>query len=149
LVLSWFLSYKIYVKGWKGIAKPLISLPDSVAPEKGAGGKPGEIGGQLQVSADLASYAQRLPKPLAVFSYNDCVAADIIDACDDAGLLVPEAVAVLGVDNDALICECIPVPLSSVCHDLEGMAYRAAALLDHAGGLDDIGQVLHNLCGTG
>jgi LacI family transcriptional regulator len=73
---------------------------------------------------------KRLPKPLAVFGYNDCVAADIIDACDDAGLLVPEAVAVLGVDNDALICECIPVPLSSVCHDLEGMAYQAAALLD-------------------
>lgn len=73
---------------------------------------------------------KRLPKPLAVFGYNDCVAAEIIDACDDAGLLVPEAVAVLGVDNDALICECIPVPLSSVCHDLEGMAYQAAALLD-------------------
>ena len=73
---------------------------------------------------------KRLPKPLAVFSYNDCVAADIIDACHNAGLLVPEAVAVLGVDNDALICESIPVPLSSVCHDLEGMAYEAAALLD-------------------
>jgi len=73
---------------------------------------------------------KRLPKPLAVFGYNDCVAADLIDACADAGLLVPEAVAVLGVDNDALICECIPVPLSSVCHDLEGMAYQAAAMLD-------------------
>ena len=36
----------------------------------------------------------------------------------------------LGIDNDALICESIPVPLSSVCHDLEGMAYQAAALLD-------------------
>ena len=73
---------------------------------------------------------ERLPKQLAVFGYNDCVAADLIDACDDAGLLVPEAVAVLGVDNDTLICESIPVPLSSVCHDLEGMAYQAAALLD-------------------
>jgi LacI family transcriptional regulator len=69
-------------------------------------------------------------KPLAVFGYNDCVAADIIDACDDAGLLVPEAVAVLGVDNDSLICETIPIQLSSVCHDLEGMAYQAASLLD-------------------
>lgn len=78
----------------------------------------------------LVRELKRLPKPLAVLGYNDCVAADIIDACDDAGLLVPEAVAVLGVDNDALICECIPVPLSSVCHDLEGMAYQAAALLD-------------------
>ncbi len=71
-----------------------------------------------------------LPNPLAVFAYNDCVAADVIDACDDAGLLVPEAVAVLGVDNDTLLCECVRVPLSSVCHDLEGMAYQAAALLD-------------------
>src|SRR5262249_55442140 len=73
---------------------------------------------------------RRLPKPLAVFAYNDCVAADIIDACDNSGLLVPEAVAVLGVDNDTMLCECLRVPLSSVCHDLEGMAYQAAALLD-------------------
>ena len=71
-----------------------------------------------------------LPNPLAVFAYNDCVAADVIDACDDAELLVPEAVAVMGVDNDAILCECVRVPLSSVCHDLEGMAYAAAALLD-------------------
>lgn len=70
------------------------------------------------------------PNPLAVFAYNDCVAADVIDACDDAGLLVPEAVAVLGVDNDTLLCECVRVPLSSVCHDLEGLAYAAAGLLD-------------------
>ena len=78
----------------------------------------------------LTRELKRLPKPLAVFCYNDCVAADIIDACDDAGLLVPEAVAVLGVDNDSVLCECVRVPLSSVCHDLEGLAYQAAALLD-------------------
>jgi LacI family transcriptional regulator len=73
---------------------------------------------------------RRLPKPLAAFGYNDCVAADLIDACDNAGLLVPEAVAVMGVDNDAMLCECLRVPLSSVCHDLEGMAYQAAVVLD-------------------
>lgn len=72
----------------------------------------------------------RLPKPLAAFGYNDCVAADLIDACNTAGLLVPEAVAVMGVDNDMMLCECLRVPLSSVCHDLEGMAYKSAALLD-------------------
>ena len=42
----------------------------------------------------------------------------------------PEQVAVLGVDNDPVICDCVQVPLSSVRHDLEGMAYEAAALLD-------------------
>lgn len=78
----------------------------------------------------LVRELRSLRKPLAVFAYNDCVAADIIDACEDAGLLVPEAVAVLGVDNDTILCESLRVPLSSVCHDLEGMAYKAAALLD-------------------
>ena len=78
----------------------------------------------------LVQELRRLPKPLATFGYNDCVAADIIDACDDAGLLVPEAVAVIGVDNDPMLCECLRVPLSSVCHDLEGMAYKAAVLLN-------------------
>jgi LacI family transcriptional regulator len=78
----------------------------------------------------LIQELRRLPKPLAVLGYNDCVAADIIDACDNAGLLVPEAVAVMGVDNDTMLCDCLRVPLSSVCHDLEEMAYQAAVLLD-------------------
>lgn len=78
----------------------------------------------------LTRELQRLPKPLAVFGYNDCVAADVIAACDDAGLFVPESVAVLGVDNDTILCECVRVPLSSVCHDLEGMAYKACSILD-------------------
>jgi LacI family transcriptional regulator len=60
----------------------------------------------------LNSELRRLPKPLAVFCYNDCIAADIIDACEDASLPVPEAVAVMGVDNDAMLCECISVPVS-------------------------------------
>src|SRR4029077_2886997 len=60
----------------------------------------------------------------------DCVAADIVDACIEAELQIPEQVAVLGVDNDPVICDCVQVPLSSVRHDLEGMAYEAAALLD-------------------
>jgi DNA-binding LacI/PurR family transcriptional regulator len=34
------------------------------------------------------------------------------------------------VDNDPVLCDCAEVPLSSVRHDLEGMAYEAAALLD-------------------
>jgi LacI family transcriptional regulator len=72
----------------------------------------------------------KLPRPAAVFCYNDCVAADLVDACRDARLLVPEQIAVLGVDNDPDICDCAPVPLSSVIHDLEGMAYRGATLLD-------------------
>ena len=68
--------------------------------------------------------------PVGIFCYNDCVAADIVDACIEAELHIPDQVAVLGVDNDPVICDCVQVPLSSVRHDLEGMAYEAAALLD-------------------
>lgn len=78
----------------------------------------------------VSSELMRLPKPLAVFCYNDCVAADIIAACDQNGLRVPDEVAVLGVDNDTMLCESFHTPLSSVRHDLAGMAYEAAALLD-------------------
>jgi LacI family transcriptional regulator len=68
--------------------------------------------------------------PLGIFCYNDCVAADIVDACIESEIQIPDQVAVLGVDNDPVICDCVQVPLSSVRHDLEGMAYEAAALLD-------------------
>src|ERR1700758_1479164 len=71
-----------------------------------------------------------LDHPLGIFCYNDCVAADIVDACMEAGIQIPDQVAVLGVDNDPVICDCVQVPLSSVRHDLEGMAYEAATLLD-------------------
>jgi DNA-binding LacI/PurR family transcriptional regulator len=55
---------------------------------------------------------------------------DIVDARIEAEIQIPDQVAVLGVDNDPVICDCVQVPLSSVQHDLEGMAYEAAALLD-------------------
>jgi LacI family transcriptional regulator len=71
-----------------------------------------------------------MPHPLEIFCYNGCVVPDIVDACIEAGIQIPDEVAVLGVDNDPVICDCVQVPLSSVRHDLEGMAYEAAALLD-------------------
>lgn len=71
----------------------------------------------------------RLPKPLAVFAYNDYQASHIINACLHARLAIPEEVAVVGVDNDELVCDCLPVPLSSVKHDLETRGYLGAKLL--------------------
>ncbi len=72
----------------------------------------------------------QVPHPLGVFAYNDHVAATVIDVCLDAGLRVPEEIAVVGVDNDDLVCECLSVPLTSVHHDLERLGYEGAALLD-------------------
>jgi LacI family transcriptional regulator len=69
-------------------------------------------------------------KPTAVFCFRDADAANVLDACADAGLAVPEEIAILGADNNRLICESVRVPLSSVNHDLDGLGYAGAALLD-------------------
>lgn len=71
----------------------------------------------------------RAPKPLGVFAYNDADAARVLNACFTAGLDVPEAVSILGVDDDRLIAENQVVPLSSIRHDLERIGYEGAALL--------------------
>jgi len=71
-----------------------------------------------------------LPKPLAVMSDYDDHAIDVIDACVDGGIAVPEQVAVLGVNNDPLQCELAQVPLSSIDNNEEGQGYQAAELLD-------------------
>lgn len=78
----------------------------------------------------LIAELNALPKPLAIFAFNDCAACEVLNACEEAGIPVPESVAVLGVDNDLLFCEMPGIQLSSICHDLEGIAYEACALLE-------------------
>lgn len=72
----------------------------------------------------------KLPRATAVFAANDCVAAEITDACHELSIAVPDEIAVLGVGNDERLCEAASVPISSVALDLEEMAYRAAEALD-------------------
>lgn len=54
----------------------------------------------------------------------------MLAACQLAGLAVPEQVAVLGVDNDEVICELSDPPLSSIEPDTHRIGYEGAALLD-------------------
>jgi LacI family transcriptional regulator len=79
---------------------------------------------------NLVAGLQKLPRPAAIFASNDCVAADLIDACRDAGFAVPDEIAVIGAGNDEALCETVSVPLSSVELDVEAMAYQAAMTLD-------------------
>lgn len=71
----------------------------------------------------------KLPKPLGVAASSDRAAVRVLRACSDAGLKVPEEVAVLGCHNESVICECAPVPLSSVDDDLGQIGYVGAKLL--------------------
>ena len=61
---------------------------------------------------------------------NDDRGRDVLEACRAANLSVPEEVAVIGVDNDSLLCELADPPLSSVVLNAEHGGFEAAALLD-------------------
>ncbi len=78
----------------------------------------------------LVGYLEAARKPLAVMAQNDDSAIMVLYACIDAGIPVPEEVAVLGADNNPLICDFAPIPLSSVDCDLHTLGYNAGRMLD-------------------
>jgi LacI family transcriptional regulator len=78
----------------------------------------------------LIGRLKNMPRPLALFALDDQAAVDVIDACIEAHLRIPEDIAVLGVGNLEIVCECSHVPISSVEFDFEQVGYRAAELLD-------------------
>ena len=78
----------------------------------------------------VAQWLEKLPKPVGIFACNDDRGQHILEACKIAGLRVPEDVAVVGVDNDAVICELCDPPLTSISLDTEKAGYRVAEMLD-------------------
>lgn len=68
--------------------------------------------------------------PTAVFTTQDDVAVQVLDACRRSGCRVPEDVAVLGVDNDEFLCALSTPPLSSIAVNSPQVGYHAAKLLD-------------------
>jgi LacI family transcriptional regulator len=78
---------------------------------------------------EMAKWLRSLDKPVALLAGNDPRAREVLDACRLAGLHVPEEIAVLGVNDDELICEMANPPLSSVIHNARRIGYEAAAML--------------------
>jgi LacI family transcriptional regulator len=78
----------------------------------------------------LESWLVSLPKPVGVMACNDMLGFQVLDGGRSAGLKVPEDVAVIGVDDDTLLCGLCDSPLSSVIPNAEYLGYEAAALLD-------------------
>lgn len=71
-----------------------------------------------------------LPKPIGIFAAYDQLGRIIIDSCHRLGFMVPEEIAVIGVDNDPLICELCSPPLTSIIPDTNATGYLAATLLE-------------------
>lgn len=94
----------------------------------------GQLWSKSKTRADnqalLAEWLKSLPKPLAVMACNDDRGQDITEACKIAGLRIPYDVAVLGVDNDDMVCGLTNPPLSSIAVNSERAGYEAAEMLD-------------------
>lgn len=78
----------------------------------------------------LARKLKSLPKPVAIFAEIDDYAIEVIGAAVEAGLAIPDEVAVLGVGNDELRCPFAEVPLSSVNDNACGIGQQACLLLE-------------------
>lgn len=79
--------------------------------------------------AGLGKWLLSLPKPIAILACNDIRGQQVINACREKGISVPEEVAVLGVDNDEVICRLCRPTLSSIEPDGEQIGATAAACI--------------------
>jgi LacI family transcriptional regulator len=83
-----------------------------------------------QYEGELRAWLIGLPKPVGIMACNDIRGRQVLSACRAAGLKVPDDVAVVGVDNDEVLCELADPPLSSVVPATDRIGYEAAALLE-------------------
>jgi len=85
---------------------------------------------RLDSKGRLRRWLAGLRRPVAIFACNDTAGLKLASLCRDLGIPVPDSVAILGVDNEDILCEMTFPSLSSIELDCEAIGYRAAALLD-------------------
>jgi LacI family transcriptional regulator len=74
----------------------------------------------------VRDWLQSLEKPVGIMACNDVRGRQLLDACMLSGLKVPEEIAVIGADDDELLCDLADPPLSSVAFNAEQGGYLAA-----------------------
>lgn len=84
----------------------------------------------LGTNSLIANWVRRQPRPLALFACNDIRAQQVLNACREHGIKVPEEVAVIGVDNDDVLCNLCEPPLTSIEPNAERIGFEAAELLE-------------------
>ena len=77
----------------------------------------------------VEEWLKKLPKPIALFCCDDERAIFLSETCKIAGISIPEEIALLGVDNDDLLCNISDPPISSIELDVEGGGYAIGELL--------------------
>jgi LacI family transcriptional regulator len=78
----------------------------------------------------LVAWLKDLPKPVGIFAANDQLGVRLLEACQRAGIGVPEEVAVVGAENEETLCTFATPPLTSVRYEGQAVGYVAAEMLD-------------------
>lgn len=78
---------------------------------------------------ELDKWLLSLPKPVAIFACDDTFALQISQICKLNNIRIPDDIALMGVDNDEMICNLSDPPISSILLDTERGGYEAARLL--------------------
>ncbi len=100
-----------------------------------AGGNPSAFSSRRVLSPDeryrrLFAWIKALPRPCGVMACNDRVGEEVLNICARLGIGVPDEMAVLGVDNDATLCENATPPLASIDPGTSRSGLFAAQMLD-------------------
>lgn len=85
--------------------------------------------GQVPDAAALGEWLTTLPRPTAIFCCNDIRAFQLMKVCEARDIRVPQDVAILGVDNDTLLCTFTASPISSIDTNPFALGRRAGELL--------------------
>ncbi len=80
---------------------------------------------------EVSHWINSLPKPVGIFACNDDHGQHILEVCKLSNINVPEDVAVIGTDNDPMICDISDPPLTSIALNVESAGYLAANLIDN------------------
>ena len=78
----------------------------------------------------LVNWLKGVPRPAGLMACNDDRAEQVIEACKIAGIRVPDDIAIVGVDNDELVCSLSDPPLSSVELNFRRAGFESAEALD-------------------
>lgn len=81
-------------------------------------------------AAIMEQWVKELPKPIALIASNDERGREVLDAALEAGIAVPDDLAILGVDNDDILCDLCDPPLSSIEFNTMKVGFEVAKLME-------------------
>jgi LacI family transcriptional regulator len=84
----------------------------------------------IKYEQQLNRWLTSLPRPIGLMACNDSRGRQVLTCCRAIGVMIPDEIAVIGVDKDEVFCELSDLPLSSVILNTERIGFEAAALLD-------------------